>query len=609
VTGFLLLGLFGETSSLLIAGFLNLIAAMLTIGLHLQLKNANQAVQKPQKLKGKTELPVTYGSRIRYWSRFAIFVSGFTALAYEILWTRLLLLPLRTSIYAFSFMLGLFLIGIAYGSWLSARSAISRERPVATFAVIEILIGFLTVAGMVAFSIFGKMSDGFISHLPLGIITAIVMVLPVAVAFGWQFPVAVRCCISDADYPGKATGWAYAANTLGAILGSIAAGFILIPFIGTTRAMVLLALLNIILGGILLWIRPREERGKHPLFAYAFITGIIALVSMVATPYKSVMHKRVQRFLGANAEMYAFYEGITGTVVPAGSPDNPLARHLFTNGEGMTALVSETKLMAHLPMALAKDPRDILVICFGMGTTLRSASRHPGAQVDIDAVDIVPSVFDSFGFFHRDADRVMKLPNVNLYADDGRNFLLVSQKLYDVITIDPAPPVCSAGTVNLYTREFLVLCKSRITVSGVVCLWLPPAPQSELLMIMKTFANVFPGASLWGGLKMPGFYLIGGNRSFGQTTESISSLARRLSKISDLGEWEPLYRNENMLKQIYLLGPKGLSAMVKNIPEVTDNHPYTEFPLWRGVFTGKIPELNSIAMRQLLKKMRQGHRS
>jgi spermidine synthase len=506
-------------------------------------------------------------------------------------------------------MLGLFLIGIASGSWLSTRSLISKERPVSTFAVIEILIGFLTVFGMLAFAIFGKISEGFTFIPSLGIITSIMMVLPVAVAFGWQFPVAVRCCISDSNLPGKATGWAYAANTLGAILGSITVGFILIPFVGTTRTMILLAFLNILLGGILLWIRPQEERRKQPLFSYGLIAGFIAICFMVSAPYKSVMYERVQRFLGAKAEMYALYEDLAGIVVPAGSPDNPLARHLFTNGVGMTALVSETKLMAHLPMALAKDPRNVLVICFGMGTSLRSASRYPGVRVDIDAVDIVPSVFDCFGDFHKDADRVIKQPNISLHADDGRNFLLASQKLYDVITIDPAPPVYSAGTVNLYTHEFLELCKSRITESGIVCLWVPPGPKSELLMIMKTFANVFPGSSLWGGLKMPGFYLIGGYRSFAQTTESNASLAQRLSKISDLGEWDDLYRDETMLKQLYLLGPGLLHEMVKDVPEVTDNHPYTEFPLWRGIFTRKVPQLNAIAIRQFLKRGRRGYHS
>jgi spermidine synthase len=605
VAGFFLLGFFGETDSLLIAATLNLIAALLAGRLQMKLKNNDPQTQQSKNPKSAVEVPVGLSLRIRYWSRLAIFVSGFTALAYEILWSRFLMLPLKTSIYAFSFMLGLFLLGIACGSWLSTRFSVSKKRPVSTFAVLEILIGFLTVFGMLMFTVFGKITNGFIFGYSFGMITTILMVFPVAVAFGWQFPVAVRCCLSDSYLPGKATGWAYAANTLGAILGSVAVGFILIPYLGTTQTMTLLALLNIVLGGILLWIRPLAERSRPPVFSYAFIAGFVVVCVMVTAPYKRVMFERVQQYLGANAQMYAFHEGIAGTVVPAGAPEDPMARHLFTNGIGMTTLVSETKLMAHLPMALARDPKRVLVVCFGMGTTLRSASRHPGVQVDIDAVDIVPNVFDCFKFFHKDADDIVKQSNVHLYADDGRNFLLLNQKAYDVITIDPAPPIYSAGTVNLYTREFLELCKSRITESGVVCLWLPPAPVSELMMIMKTFANVFPGASLWGGLRMPGFYLIGGHRSFEQTPDSLSSLARRLSKIPDLSEWDTLYQDEAILANLYLLDYNALLGFVKNVPEVTDDHPYTEFPLWRGALFGKMPDLTSIYIRRNIQQLRK----
>ena len=605
VAGFFLLGFLGETASLLIAAALNLIAALLARHLQIKIKKEDCHTQPSKNAQDAVAVPAGFSVRIRYWARLVIFVSGFTALAYEILWSRFLMLPLKTSIYAFSFMLGLFLLGIAYGSWLSTRFAVSRERPVSTFAGLEILIGFLTVFGMLIFSGFGKISNGFLEGYALSMITAFLMVFPVAVAFGWQFPVAVRCCLSDSNLPGKATGWAYAANTLGAILGSITVGFILIPFLGTTQTMILLASLNIILGGILWWIRPQAERRGKPVFAYAFITGFVVVCVMVTAPYKRVMFERVQQYLGANAQMYAFHEGIAGTVVPAGKPDDPMARHLFTNGVGMTVLVSETKLMAHLPMALAKDPKRILVVCFGMGTTLRSASRHPGVQVDIDAVDIVPNVFDCFKFFHQDADRIVKKPNIHLYADDGRNFLLLNEKAYDVITIDPAPPIYSAGTVNLYTHEFLALCKSRITDSGVVCLWLPPAPASELMMIMKTFVNVFPGASLWGGLRTPGFYLIGGNRSFEQTPDSLSSLVRRLSQISDLSEWDAFYQDEAVLANLYLLGPGALRGLVKNVPEVTDDHPYTEFPLWRGVLTGRMPDLTATVIRRQLQRLRK----
>lgn len=110
----------------------------------------------------------------------------------------------------------------------------------------------------------------------------------------------------------------------------------------------------------------------------------------------------------------------------------------------MTTLVSETKLMAHLPLALAEDPHRMLVVCFGMGTTLRSASKYPDPQIEIDTVDIVPKVYNCFGYFHHDADHIKILPNIHLYSDDGRNFLLVQKDLYDVITIDPAPSIVPA---------------------------------------------------------------------------------------------------------------------------------------------------------------------
>nr|MBC8363144.1 fused MFS/spermidine synthase [Candidatus Desulfatibia profunda] len=527
-------------------------------------------------------VPAAYPPRIRYCSRIAIFISGFTALAYEVLWTRLLLLPLKTSIYAFSFMLVLFLMGIAFGSWLSMRFNVSAGRPVAVFALLEVLIGLMTLVGMLAFSFLGKATAGFTTDFYAGLISSIVMVLPVAVAFGWQFPVAVRCCITDGCAPGKETGWAYSVNTLGAILGSIAAGFLLIPIVGTARTMVFLAVLNVVIGIILLWLSPRRERGKlFPVISF-LAASIVVMAFQVGDPYRYVMNERARQYLGTSAQVYAFYEGVAGTTVPAGSSQNPLARHLFVNGHGMTVLSSETKLMAHLPLALAEEPRRMLVVCFGMGTTLRSASKYPGAQIDIDAVDIVPHVYRCFGYFHNDADRIAAQPNIHLYTADGRNFLLVHKELYDVITIDPAPPIHSAGTVNLYTREFLELCKSRITETGLVCLWLPPGPMTELMMIMRTFMNVFPGASLWGGFDLPGFYLIGGHQSFGQTEEDIKRVVKRLSEIPDLSEWRGYYKNENMLKKLYLLGPDDFSKLVQNVSEVTDDHPYTEFPLWRG---------------------------
>ena len=605
LTGFFLLGALGERSSLYLAALLNLAAAVLAYQVDKHLKRGGDISPRSYRSSAEIPIPQAYPFPVRFWSSITIFFSGFTALAYEILWTRLLMLPLKTSIYAFSFMLGLFLVGIAFGSSLSTKFPVSKNRPVSTFAIIEILIGCLTLTGMFIYVFIDRMSMGFTTNYGWGIATSAAMVFPVAVAFGWQFPVAVRCCISNSTAPGEETGWAYSANTLGSILGSIAAGFILNPLIGTSVTMVMLGLLNIILGAVLFWVSPREEHGKLPLAAALLVACFCIMALQIGNPYKTVMTERITRRFGPEAKMFEFYEGVAGTTVPSGVPHRRLARQLFINGEGMTSLVSETKLMAHLPMALVKDPQRVLVVCFGMGTTVRSASRFSENITHIDAVDIVPRVFDSFEFFHKDAEKIKRQPNIALHAEDGRNFLAVRKELYDVITIDPAPPIHSAGTVNLYTREFLQLCKARINKQGVVCLWLPPEHASELIMIIKTFVNVFPGASLWGGLTYPGLYLIGGHRPFDQNRKSLEQLAERLSTISDLSEWDDNLKDRDTLMRLYLLGSEDLSKIVRQSPELTDDHPYTEFPLWRVLIHKQPPLLTASSIRQHLNRLQQ----
>jgi spermidine synthase len=586
VTGFFLLGQFGESGSVYIAVVLNNLAAILSSRLssHFEALNGPTA-EKHDAPPSKAPAPVMpYTRTIRFWSTVGIFASGFTALAYEILWTRLLMLPLETSIYAFSFMLGTFLFGIALGSWLATRFSSTFSRPVAIFGMIELCIGFWTVVGLAVFPVFEQAGlQGSPIQMLVRIIISIILIFPVAVLFGWQFPIAVRCCVSEASKPGKETGWAFSINTVGAIIGSLATGFMLLPLFGTSQSMHLLAGLNILLGCVILYVAPTAERGRLSFSACALILGFIALMQVVEDPYQKVVFERLKAIWGDNAKIYSYDEGIAGTTVAAGLPQSPMNRALVINGVGMTSLVSETKLMAHLPIVLADRPRRVLVICFGMGTSVRSASRH--SDLLIDAVDIVPHVFDCFPYYHSDAGQVAVMPNVGFKKEDGRNYLLVHQDRYDVITIDPAPPLHSAGTVNLYTQEFFQLCKSRISEGGVVCLWLPPAPVSELMMIMKSFHMVFPNMSLWGALGYPGFYLIGGLRSYEQTASSVAEVAKRLSTIEDLREWDAYLSDAEVLKDLFLLNSKDIGTLLEGIPEITDDTPYTEFPLWRNLFT------------------------
>jgi spermidine synthase len=580
---FVLIGELGETASLLTAAALN--GAAVVLGIMLWRTQAAPVTEKaPTAERDQDAQP--YPAFLRRMAFATLFVSGLTALAYEILWSRLLVLILKTSIYAFSTMLATFLLGIAWGSAYAARSQRARRAPVVTIALLEMFIGLWTIVGLWLLPFFYTMQAGSVAfrwQLAVDGIACVAIIFPIAFCFGLQFPVAVRCCMSLSAVPGQTTGQAYTVNTIGTIVGSVMAGFLLIPLLGTAHTMLLLASLNLVLGCALFLAAPPTERPRWGLAGAGVVAVIfVGMLPTTGDPYRTIMGQFVGSLWRGNGRILDYLEGAEATTIPAGASD-PRERVLFINGTNMTLLVTETKLITHLPYALTKEPKRLLVICAGMGTTMRSASLYP--ELEMDVVDIVPEVFRCFGYFHEDIDRVLDHPaGLRLHADDGRNFLLTHPDQYDLITVDPAPPLHSAGTVNLYTREFFDLCKGRLTHGGAFCLWVPPAPESETIMIMKSFHEVFPEGSLWGGLEYSGFFLVGGHRSFGQTPDQLSAVVDRLSTIDDLGEWSRTYRDPKKLRELYLTDGAGLGRLVAQARAVTDDNPYTEFPLWRQLF-------------------------
>jgi len=157
---------------------------------------------------------------------------------------------------------------------------------------------------------------------------------------------------------------------------------------------------------------------------------------------------------------------------------------------------------------------------------------------------------------------------------------------YDVIVIDPAPPVWAAGTVNLYTREFFEICRDRLTADGITCLWVPPMEASEVQMIMKTFLAVFPQTYVWRSptLSYPGFYLMGVREPGPIDLARLDRGNNDQAIVQDLIEWTQEKISPGMLRNLLVFKPDGLARFVANQPVISDDHPYTEFPLWRSLF-------------------------
>jgi spermidine synthase len=185
------------------------------------------------------------------------------------------------------------------------------------------------------------------------------------------------------------------------------------------------------------------------------------------------------------------------------SSGTKLDKHLFVNGIGVTTLTPETKFMAHLPLALhAGKPESMLIICFGMGTTHRSALSW---NVDTTTVELVPSVKDAFEFYYQDAARILNNSKGHIVIDDGRRYLKRISKKFDVVATDPPPPVEAAGSSLLYSEEFYELVKQHLKPNGIIQVWFPggeaKTAQAVLRSIRDSFRYVdcFRGANGTGG--------------------------------------------------------------------------------------------------------------
>lgn len=505
-------------------------------------------------------------------------LSGFAAISYEIVWTRIFQIQLGTSMYAFSMMLGCYLLGIALGSLAGGALRLTREANVMVFGWLQLFVALYGLAGMFLLTFFSP--AGHFENLVLTNLVALpfLVVTPLTFALGLMFP-AVSATYIDEQETGRDVGRVYAANTAGCILGSLVCGFFMIRFLGTRTTMLILACVNMFLG---MYVLLNMKNAKTRLFACAAVAAILIVAILSPDPFISVFRKSLKEKFGPRCpdiQVYYHRENSAATTTAWGVKGFPMGKQLYINGIGMTKLCTEAKLMAHLPLMLHPNPKNILVICFGMGTALRSAWSHQG--VDCDVVELVGETYDCFKYFHSNADLILRDPRIKRYVDDGRNFLTMRSTKYDVITIDPAPPIWSAGTVNLYTQEFFESCREHLSDEGVMCLWVPPASFSEVRMIMKTYLSVFPKASVWRGPRYGGFFMIGPIASVDTSETSFREALSDPSVAQDINEWEPQKVQPEDMSHMFLLDASMLEQFTKTAKVITDNNPYTEFPLWR----------------------------
>jgi spermidine synthase len=412
-------------------------------------------------------------------------------------------------------------------------------------------------------------------RVPLPALLRLVLgVAPFSGLVGFLTPMIVdRYSLGDPDRAGRA----YAVNIVGCVAGPLISGFVLLPWIGERLALCTFALPWF---AVSLLLAPYSIRKSSRSLVAASLLVLASLALWVSTEGYEEQYKPSE-----------IRRDSTATVIATGSG---FGRRLLINGVGITTLSPVTKMMVHLPLAfLQQPPVNVLIICFGMGTTYRSAlSWH----VRSTAVELVPSVPPLFSFFHRDAPSLDGQLS-RIVIDDGRSFLERSSELYDVIAIDPPPPVQAAGSSLLYSKEFYATAKAHLRTGGILQQWLPDGDRATRASVARALRESFAYARAFRSVDGSGNHFLASMSPIPR--DSASQLAQRLpaSAAADLIEWGPASSPERQFK-IVLDSELSLANIIQEDPEAPalgDDRPVNEYFLARRLRDPRF--LKTIAQR------------
>ena len=486
-------------------------------------------------------------------------VAGFAGLALEVVWFRILVLFIPATTYAFTTMLAVVLLGIALGSGVVAARLARMPDPVRTLARTQAATGVLVLVsmGVLAFTYrLGWRSSGMIQ-------ACVVAMLPAAVLMGAAFPLALRVWLAEAsDGVGRRVGLLYALNVCGAVAGALAGGFVLLPGAGSELSLLLLAILYAASG---IWLM--TSAGARASVRLAAVATVSLAAAWLVLP--DLHGAAIGRRHGTGDRVLFREEGVqtTAAVHFQGGGRRVLYLDGLHQANDSREMVRVHAEIGHLPMLLHPDPQRALVIGLGGGVTAGAVAVH-GAATDV--VELADSVVSAAALFSGVNGDVLRRPNVRLRVEDGRNYLLLTAERYDVVTADIIQPV-HAGSGNVYSREYFTLARRALRDGGLMLQWIGHREEEHYKLIMRTFLDVFPHATLWSG----GTLMVG---SLGPLRIDRDAIERQLadSETRIALARAGLDSVEAVLNR-YTAGAAEMRAFVGAGPLLTDDQPRLEF--------------------------------
>ena len=473
----------------------------------------------------RAPLPLFHSDRS--WPAGIFLLSGMLALALEMIWFRLLARIIGPSVHAFSIMLAVYLLGIGVGS-VAGSSWVRRFREYRMpIAVLLFVIGLGSLAALLLINHlpiwYGRLfiwlsQDVFtVWNLVIQGLVASILILPATLAFGAMFPLVTRAYVAECAADGRkmeaSVGTLYFYNTVGGIVGSLAAGFWMLPVLGVKASIVTAAVFSLALSAVVFQVGFRGTRIKKMLYGGMFAVPVLLMVFspklnhtiLNAGLFSEMINTKQFRQIDSETpdlgELLFFHEGINNSVAVVANKfkDGNLTLHLTGNWVSTTEFHGRfhLKFLSHLPMLFARQHRTVAVIGYGTGITSGTTLQYPDVE-RVNIFELEPGVIKANPYFDYINQKPLKDSRTRLYMVDGRSHITYEKIRYDVITADPIHPHV-AGAGNLYTRDFYQIAGERLNPGGIFCQWIPLAGISaeSYNAILNTVHAVFPHTALF----------------------------------------------------------------------------------------------------------------
>jgi spermidine synthase len=618
LAGYVLIENVGLQGTLLGVGVLNLLlggAALL-----LARGGATEDLALPEE---KTETPQPTiepaDGRTRRLALALIAVTAFGSLLYEIAWTRVLVLVVGSSTYAFTTILAAFLAGIGLGSLF----AVGRGRPAR-----ELLLGAAFVqAGIAVMAsllfpffrglpvyIVATMQVGFLSAvdlLSLHALAVIVVVLPAAFGMGLSFPLLAELAAGREGGTGSEAGRAYFANTIGSIVGSVLTGFVLIHLLGSERTLLVGVVVNAAAAVVIVWwlLRgragdraPTEDRAPAAVARLPVLLGVLALVIAFATPGWS--HRTLDRgpsiygrerlgraelnnyLRGVGAEQLSFEEGWNAAISVW---RNGLATWLKTNGKSDASSVADMNtqvLVGLLPAMAHPRPRRAFVVGFGSGVTTRTLADVPGME-RVDVAEIERAVLRASRLFEGVNRGVLADPKVHVIEDDARSALQLAREPYDLVVSEPSNPWI-AGVASLFTADYFRVVASRLKPDGIFAQWLQTyrVPPTLVAVVVANVRAVFPHVEVWYA-NPSDLIIVASGRPIRWSASRVTAIVAGPGPLHEALRDHLFIDRPSQVLGHYLLGDRGSALLARGAGFThSDDRPALEFVAARYLLVG-----------------------